>query len=667
MKIRNAWIAAGVIFGGLILAAAVMATVMRYASTHLLERDAEHTALSWAEFVGATVADLEKVFADGELTARARQDLLQFRHVQEVFRFKMFNPAGQTMLVSDDLDAPAGAAKTQSSIGHGNATVRNLVLGGENVVMLKRGAARSGRPAVFSEAYVPISRAGRVIGVVEVYVDQTARAARIDYAFTAVAGTMFALLSLVGVIAGVVFHRHLEAERIADERMRYLAHHDALSGLLNRTSFGEALQEASWRHEASGSEFSVLCIDLDHFKDVNDSLGHAAGDELLRQVGERLRSLVRHGDRVARLGGDEFALLQSGVASAKDVTTLAEKVVEVLAQPYEIFGHTLESRASVGAAIYGMDATTVEALMHKADLALYRAKAAGRGTFSFYDEALDKQLEERRQLISEMRTAIGSEQFKLHYQPQYAADGKTLKGYEALLRWTHPTLGPQGPDKFIPLAEDTGLIDPLGRWVLHTACKQAALWPDELSVAVNLSAAQFRHGDLVELVARTLDATGLPANRLELEITESLLMSNTEQVTQTLGRLAAMGVRIAMDDFGTGYSSMAYLWRFPFDKLKIDRAFTEHLDTDPKVGLIVRSIIALAHSLDIRVNAEGVEKVGQLEALRKHRCDEMQGYLLGRPVPDDQLAHLVGAGAPDGASQTQARLSVVSDSVKQAT
>ncbi|WP_177345230.1 bifunctional diguanylate cyclase/phosphodiesterase [Pseudomonas sp. CC6-YY-74] len=645
MKNNKIWLVSATVFVSLLLVVIIMAAVMRYASTTLLERDAEHTALFWAEFVGGSVRDLDTLLMQGELTDRAHEDLKRFQRVQEVFRFKMFNREGHTVLVSDDLDNPADSQPTKSSIGHGNDNVRNMVLGGNNVILLERNPVNANRPAVYSEAYVPIRRDGQIIGVVEVYVDQADRTARIERAFTLVAGALFILLSAIGLIIGLIILRRIELERLADERMRYLAHHDALSGLLNRMSFNEALHEAVWRHEAGGPVFSVLCIDLDHFKEVNDTLGHGAGDEVLRQVGERLRSLVRHGDRVARLGGDEFAILQTGVAAIDDVSTLAERVVELLARPYDLGTDTIHCNGSVGAAVFGVDGTTEEDLMHKADLALYRSKAAGRGTFSFYDEELDKQLEARRMLTSELRTAIGTEQFTLHYQPQFAPDGTTLKGYEALLRWKHPTLGAQMPDQFIPLAEDTGLIDPLGRWVLRTACAQAALWPDELSVAVNLSAAQFQQGDLVEVVARTLDASGLAAHRLELEITESMLMNNTQLVTQTLARLAAMGVQIAMDDFGTGYSSMAYLWRFPFDKLKIDRSFTAHLASDPKVNLIVKSIISLAHSLDIRVNAEGVENASQLEILRTHKCDEIQGYLLGRPVPDDQLVHLRSTAA----------------------
>jgi predicted signal transduction protein with EAL and GGDEF domain len=364
---------------------------------------------------------------------------------------------------------------------------------------------------------------------------------------------------------------------------------------------------------------------------------------------------------VARLGGDEFALLQTGVDGPEAVTRLAERVVESLGLPYELAGQTVMCGCSVGAAIYGSDADNEEDLMHKADLALYRAKASGRSTFSFYDASLDERLEVRRHLTRDLREAIGTEQLSLHYQALYGSDGQTLTGYEALLRWNHPLRGNVPPAEFIPLAEDTGLIGPLGRWVLRSACAEAASWPAHLSVAVNLSAAQFRHDDLVEVIGRALDAAGLPARRLEIEITESLLMSNTEQVLGTLRALSAMGVSIAMDDFGTGYSSLAYLWRFPFDKLKIDRAFTQHLGTDDKVNLIVKSIISLAHSLEIRVNAEGVETQPQLRALLDQGCDEFQGFLLGRPQPVGQLAH--GETAADStaadisAKMTPARLS----------
>ncbi|WP_458525493.1 putative bifunctional diguanylate cyclase/phosphodiesterase [Onishia taeanensis] len=627
------------ICASIVIAVVVMMGVMRHASTQLLESDAEHTAVSWAEFVSRSVPDLDLLLEQGELTERARTQLKRFRHVEEVFRFKMFNREGETLLVSDDLDDPAGIGSTKSSIGHNNTKVRSLVLNGNNVILLERGGDNPQRPDLYSEAYVPVERDGQMIGVVEVYVDQSDRAALISTAFNVVAGAMFVLLSIFGLIGGSVLLKRLKAERLADERVRYLAYHDVLSGLMNRSSFNEALYRAAQSYREGGATFSVLCVDLDHFKNVNDSMGHAAGDEVLRQTGERLRSLVRHGDHVARLGGDEFAILQTDVHSPDDVSTLAQRVVEVLDISFDLGSEVAHCKGSVGAAIFGTDAMTTDSLLHKADLALYRSKLFGRGIFSFYDEELDQQVAERNTLAMALRAAIDDEQFRLHYQPQFATDGTTLKGYEALVRWEHPTLGLQMPDKFIPLAEETGLIVPLGQWVLQAACAEAAQWPGELSVAVNLSAIQLRRDDLVEEVARTLDASGLPAHRLELEITESMLMSNTAQITQTLNRLNSMGVRIAMDDFGTGYSSMAYLWRFPFDKLKIDRAFTESVDKDSKVSLVVKSIISLAHSLQIRVNAEGIETIGQLEALRRHECDEVQGYMLGRPFPEDQLVH----------------------------
>ncbi|WP_374568454.1 putative bifunctional diguanylate cyclase/phosphodiesterase [Ideonella sp.] len=637
---------------GLGLAGALLAMLLRGSAGFLLERDAEQSAVAWARLVEASVPDLDATFEGRGTSDSARQQLRTLLQVQEVFRFKLYNRAGHAVLASDELLARPGTPipeEAEEDAGEGHEDVRRLVLGGAPVVELQRGT-HADRPAVYSEAYVPVLRAGKMMGAVEVYVDQVEREQRINQAFMRVAAMVFALLALAGGVVGAVVWRQWRRDRLADERLRYLARHDPLSGSLNRASFGESLRQAAWRHTCGGPDFAVLCIDLDRFKDINDSLGHSAGDEVLRQVAARLRDLVRHGDVVARLGGDEFALLQTGVDGPDAVTRLAERVVESLGRPYELGGQTVICGCSVGAAIFGTDAENDEDLMHKADLALYRAKASGRSTFSFYDASLDEKLETRRQLTRDLREAIGSgTQLSLNYQALWGSDGHTLTGYEALLRWNHPVRGPVSPAEFIPLAEDTGLIGPIGRWVLRTACAQAATWPDHLAVAVNLSAAQFRHDDLVHLIAKTLDDTGLPATRLEIEITESLLMSNTEQVLGTLRALSAMGVSIAMDDFGTGYSSLAYLWRFPFDKVKIDRAFTQHLGSDEKVNLIVKSIISLAHSLEIRVNAEGVETQPQLDALRAQGCDEFQGFLLARPKPVDQLNH---AANPPSSSLT---------------
>jgi diguanylate cyclase (GGDEF)-like protein len=633
---------------GLGLAGVLLAVLLRGSAGFLLERDAEQSAMAWARLVEASVPDLDAIFEGRGASEGARRQLHNFLQVQEVFRFKLYNREGHPVLVSDDL-SPGSSGRQAAEKDHhdagGDEDVRQLMLSGAPVIELQRDT-HGDRPATYSEAYVPVLRGGRVMGVVEVYVDQVEREQRINQAFMRVAATVFALLAVAGAIVGAVVWRQWRRDRLADERMRYLARHDPLSGSLNRASFAESLRQAAWRQACGGPNFAVLCIDLDRFKDINDSLGHSAGDEVLRQVAARLRDLVRHGDVVARLGGDEFALLQTGVDGPDAVTRLAERAVESLGRPYELGGQTVICGCSVGAAIFGTDSDDDEELMHKADLALYRAKASGRSTFSFYDASLDEKLETRRQLTRDLREAIGSgTQLSLNYQALWGADGRTLTGYEALLRWYHPERGPVSPAEFIPLAEDTGLIGPLGRWVLRTACAQAATWPAHLAVAVNLSAAQFRHDDLVELIAKTLDDTGLLATRLEIEITESLLMSNTEQVLGTLRALSAMGVSIAMDDFGTGYSSLAYLWRFPFDKVKIDRAFTQHLGSDEKVNLIVKSIISLAHSLEIRVNAEGVETHPQLQALRDQGCDEFQGFLLARPKPVDQLNHEAGPPA----------------------
>jgi len=625
---------------------AVVFGIGRVAEEHL-KTDAEHVALAWANFVGHAVPDADRIFA-GELPSEpARRQLEGLRTASNVFRFKFFGPDGKLLLLSDSLTEHPSP---DSGGGFSSPKAAQVAMGGANYIQFNDHGDGVKRPRIYSEAYVPMRRDGRLIGVVEVYVNQTERAETVTASFRRVVALVGAALAAVFALGMWLWRRQALQEREAEARMRYLAHHDVLTGALNRTRFEEALKQAAWRRSQGGPGFAVMCIDLDHFKDVNDSLGHAAGDELLRQATARLRGVVRSADMIARLGGDEFAVLQSGVddgaAGNEAVASLAQRIVDALGQPYDLAGQRCGSGASVGAAIHGLDGDDAATLMHRADLALYRAKSQGRGGYSFYDAGLDRELQNRRALTRDLREALTQASLVLHFQPLYGADGSTLCGYEALTRWPHPVRGFVPPTEFIPLAEETGLIDELGRWVLQTACAEAAKWPAPLSVAVNLSPSQFRReGAIVEEVRQALAASGLPAERLEVEITESLLMSNTDTVLRMLQALHAMGVRIAMDDFGTGYSSLAYLWRFPFDKVKIDRAFTQHLAEDGKVDLIVGSIVSLAHSLKIRVNAEGVETEAQRRALREHGCDELQGFLLGRPQPSERLPHKAEAAA----------------------
>ncbi len=608
----------------------------------LLAQDAEQTAVKYAQFIGDAVPGLTPLLGEGRASRATLEELRRLRYLGEVFRFKLFDRDGAQLLVSDDLDAadPMAVGRDQKLGGHqGNDLVGRIVFGGRNYVSLEDGRGVENRPDTYSEAYVPLSQNGELIGVIEVYVDQSARAERIDLAFLAVACTVGLLLLLIGSLVALQVWLRQRERRRSDAKIRFLAEHDPLTGALNRDRFARQLERAARNRREGGAGFSILCIDLDRFKEVNDTLGHGAGDDVLCQVAARLRRLVRHDDEVARLGGDEFAVLFSGVSDAATIGRLAQGVVDALAEPIDADGHRVPCGASVGVARFEHDALEVPELLHKADLAMYRSKREGRGQFSFYDAELDHALEQRRRLTLELRSAIADGQLSPHFQPLYAsgAAGK-LTGYEALMRWHHPERGMVPPSEFIPLAEETGLIEEIGTWMLRAACAEAARWPEELHVAVNLSAVQF-HGrrPLPKLVREILEETGLAPTRLELEITESLLMSNAESVLETLEELSRTGVRIALDDFGTGYSSLSYLWRFPFDKVKIDRSFTMGLDTDEKAGLIVRSIITMAHSMGIRVNAEGVETEAQRSALNELGCDELQGFLLGRPGPIDEL------------------------------
>jgi diguanylate cyclase (GGDEF)-like protein len=431
-------------------------------------------------------------------------------------------------------------------------------------------------------------------------------------------------------------------ERRRDEaRIRHMAHHDALTGLANRTLFHSRLEEALVRGRR-GEPFSVLYLDLDRFKTVNDTLGHLVGDALLRAVTERLRREIRDTDTVARLGGDEFAILQAATDPSFSATALAQRIIVTLAAPYEINGHQVDVGVSIGITIAtgGDDADT---LLKHADLALYRAKADGRGTWRFFEPEMDVHIQARRLLELDLRRAVAEEQFEVHYQPVVDVHTRRITGFEALVRWHHPERGMVSPAEFIPLAEEVGLIGPIGEWVLREACAEATGWPDDIMVAVNLSAVQIRAGrKLVDKVAAILRTTGLPGRRLELEITETAMLRETEATLTTLRLLQSLGIAIALDDFGTGYSSLSHLRRFPFDRLKIDQSFVSGLGFQRSdCAAIVHAVMGLCASLGIAVTAEGVETEEQLAWLTEAGRVEVQGYLFSRPVPADAVLTLI--------------------------
>lgn len=441
---------------------------------------------------------------------------------------------------------------------------------------------------------------------------------------------------LLGVSEDIAERKRAEAQ------IARLAHYDPLTDLPNRVLFQKSLTDALSRRARKGDQLAVHFIDLDRFKTVNDTLGHPLGDALLREAAERLRRCVREGDTVARLGGDEFAVVQTGLSDMDGATRLAARIVAAMAAPFDLAGHQVVIGASVGVSAAPSDGEDVDELLKKADMALYRAKGDGRGAFHFFERAMDEQLQARRALELDLRRALQDGEFELFYQPLYHLGDERVTGCEALLRWNHPERGMVSPADFIPLAEEIGLIVPLGDWVLRNACAEAARWPDHVRLAVNLSPAQFRDRSLVATVVSALAASGLPAHRLELEITESVLLQDNAANMTMLHDLKALGVRISMDDFGTGYSSLSYLRSFPFDKIKIDQTFVRDILHDSDALAIIKAVLDLGASMGVVTTTEGVETQAQLDALRGQGCAEIQGYFISRPAPAADIAKMLG-------------------------
>jgi diguanylate cyclase (GGDEF)-like protein len=599
-------------------------------TNYLLYKDATEAARDWAQLLAETVPDLEQIAA-GESPTKASMTLFEWaQKAGQVFRYEIYNREGYSQLVSDH-----GVKQVNLSTYSAEA-VRALATN-EPIVDVREGTL--GKPKFYAQAYVPVIVDGRAVAIVAAYVDETENHDVFYRTSLIEALSLCAGAALLFALPALAWYRRTKEKQQADRRIRFLAHHDALTGLANRPQLVDKLEHALAALPLRGGNIAVHFLDLDRFKLVNDSLGHDGGDALLKTVAERLRSVIRNEDVVARLGGDEFVVVQTGITGKIQAEDFARRIISAMTAPMTLKDRPFVATVSVGVALAPADGTDSERLLKSADLALYKAKADGRNCIRFFLAEMDTELQARFKLEKIIREAVLHDGFELHYQPLFEISKRRLIGFEALIRLPAEdgTLIP--PLVFIPVAEDLRLIDKVGAWVLREACRTAATWPEYLTVAVNLSPAQFLVGSVSDIVAAALKEAGLAAHRLELEITETLLLGNSKAIMAELQTLKAMGVAIVMDDFGTGYSSLSYLWRFPFDKIKIDRSFMQGFEGSSRdAKTVVKTIIALGRELNMRVTVEGVETATQVAFLDKADGDQAQGYFFGRPVPASEVS-----------------------------
>ncbi|MBS3650935.1 bifunctional diguanylate cyclase/phosphodiesterase [Pseudaminobacter sp. 19-2017] len=630
MKSANVRAISVAIAGMLLLASAVFfgieLTVNRAVSV-----DADRKARDWAAYFIGKMPNLDELISTGQADAAQLSVIAAAEHVGDVFRFKLFDRQGRTVLVSDE----AAYAK-EGGAGEHSAKAAEVLRTGNSDVSLNDGTGKKNRPPLYVEAYVPVIDAqGSTRGVVEVYIDQTGTASLFKATFMLLAIGLAAAAALMFGLPTLAFISRSRQAAEAKRRVEYLAKYEPMTGVLNRASFTERLSELLARN-VPDRQLAIIFLDVDDFKTINDTYGHEAGDEFLKHVARCVMGCCGADDLAARMGGDEFTLAVRR-DSTQDVTDTVERLMRAIGEPILTRGKTIYGRISCGVYVVEEQIGLADA-MHKADVALYQAKMDGKNTYRLFCDSMEDTMRARLELEQRVRDAVSWQSFELHYQPLLRADNGTCIGFEALLRLTDGEGGFIPPSSFIPVLEAMGHINEVGKWVIEQATATAALWPEPLTVSVNLSVRQFQDGKLVGYVREALRKSGLSAGRLEIEVTESMLMENTENVSSQLRELRSLGVSIAMDDFGTGYSSLGYLWQFGFDKLKIDRSFVSALErNDRQARDILDTIIMLGHKLDMSVTAEGIETDHQAEVLTSLACDHFQGYLYGRPRPASEI------------------------------
>jgi diguanylate cyclase (GGDEF)-like protein len=602
------------VFGGMFLC--------QFLLEKMLREDAQATSSEWVSMLLARNPDILILFSGAPPSIQTKHLLDEASQVGDIYRFRIWDAAGRIVFKSERMPS-AGAPIHRKRIAE-------AVVSGSIINEIHAGSPPQNVP-FYVQSFIPVRQHGAVIGVFEIYLDQSDDEVLYRKSLLLTEIIIGALVLLAGGIPGYGLYREMLKLRASRAETLFLSEHDSLTGIPNRRWMNIAARSALALNRRNKSYVAVLMIDVDRFKDINDSFGHVIGDEVLKEVARRLESSIRTEDSVARFGGDEFVVLQVGIAQPSGASLLASRLVGVLSEVYEIDGMQLACGASIGIAIAPTDGEDLNTLLACADAALYKAKAEGRNSVSFFQPGMDAKIRERRRIEMDIRRALATDSFQLAYQPFYSFHDGRLVGFEALLRW--PEGWPQrSPADFIPVAEESGLIDSIGVWALETACRTAARWTNPLKVAVNLSPVQFRDGNIVSIAEKALRISGLDPERLELEVTESLWIKDSDSVLNQLRHLRRLGVSIALDDFGTGYSSLAYLWKFPFDTVKIDQSFVSEMKTEPKAAAIVHTITSLGKILNLTITAEGVETQEQARILREAGCDQAQGFLFGRPL-----------------------------------